>query len=77
MSLIFCDKPIKGECPIATIRNEDPEIPERYVYVEFSDRLDEVKEFRTAPGESVEWHPYVPERQRTAIYISGVSGSGY
>ena len=73
MSLVIKNRVEKNKIPIAVIENESKK---KYAYVSFEDENTEIKEYKTEKGETIEWNPYVLDEQRTAIYISGISGSG-
>jgi len=81
MSIVIKSKPEPGRIPIATIESPDPagknsKVSYCYVDFEIESNADEVREYRAKTGEVINWHPYVLPEQRTAIFISGISGSG-
>jgi hypothetical protein len=74
MSLIIKTKKEKDKIPIASIEHNEKS---NYVYVDFDDNSNsEIKQYKCGQGEKINWNPYVLDEQRTAIYISGISGSG-
>jgi hypothetical protein len=71
--------PESQRLPIAAVIDKDKDKPKRFLYVEYDEDAkpqDEVRELMAEPGTSFEYLPMIPENQRYACYISGISGSG-
>ena len=75
MSLLFSEKKLENKIPIALISNSQNKNI-KYVYIEYDNDGDDVKEYAADKTETINWQPYIEDDQRFAMYISGISGSG-